>query len=35
MTGHWDGSLSTWNYRNGKKPEEKQMPHGIYNYDYI
>jgi len=27
MTGHWDGSLSTWNYKNGKKPEEKQMPH--------
>lgn len=27
MTGHWDGSLSTWNFRNGKKPEERQMPH--------
>jgi len=28
MTGHWDGGLSTWNFRNPKKPEERQMPHG-------
>ena len=30
MTGHWNGSISIWNYKNGKKPDEKQIPHGIY-----
>jgi len=28
MTGHWDGSISVWNYRNPKKPEEASYPHG-------
>ena len=29
MTGHWDGSISVWNYRNPKKPEEASYPHGM------
>ncbi|XP_065648089.1 syntaxin-binding protein 5 isoform X2 [Hydra vulgaris] len=28
MAGHWNGATSVWNYKNYKKPEELQMPHG-------
>lgn len=28
MTGHYDGGLSTWNIKNAKKPEDRQLPHG-------
>ena len=27
MTGHWDGGVCTWNYKNPKKPDERQVPH--------
>jgi len=28
IAGHWDGHVSTWNFRNAKKPEDISMPHG-------
>eukprot|EP00794_Sanderia_malayensis_P000394 gene394-1028_t len=27
ITGHWDGSISTWNWKNSKNPEETNTPH--------
>ena len=33
MTGHYDGSLSTWNIKNAKKPEDRRQPHGkLFHY---
>ena len=33
MTGHYDGGLSTWNIKNAKKPEDRQLPHGkLFHY---
>jgi len=28
MAGNYDGSLSTWNFKNNKKVDEHQLPHG-------
>ena len=30
MTGHWDGGICTWSYKNAKKPDERQVPHCKY-----